>query len=313
MIKSHQHIKNRLQCSDQVLVGILFFIIVWFFSSCNKIDKPYINWIPPNPLSGDTIRKILIEDYTGHRCSNCPRAAYTIHKFQETVFPRQVIAVAIHPKGGGSFTLPDAAHPLDFRTPIGDKFDADFGISKLGIPNGMINRRKNSSGFAIPDSKWKDTVAFILQNKPDALLKITNDYNGNTRKLSIEVKCNFLNSLAGNYNLIVLLTQDSIKSAQDYNGVGGDPVWHSPTETDYWHMHVLRACLSDGSGAVSGIGVSVGSFVQGSSVTKYFVLEPVPAIYGNIPVDIKQCNVIAFLYNLATKEVIQAEDERIIK
>ena len=301
--------KNKRSFLLLLLIGIATLFII---SSCNKVDNPYKKWIPPVPPTNDTIRKVLIEDFTGHKCSNCPRAAFTIHNFMEVTFPKQVIAVAIHPKGAGGFTTTDAAHPEDFRTPVGDKYDVDFGISANGLPNGMINRRKNPAGYVIGDSKWKDTVSAILKKAPDAFLKITNTYDTASRKLTCDVKCSFLNTLPGTYNLVVLLTQDSIKAPQDYSGSGGDPAWHNPTEPNYQHMHVLRACISDGTGSVSGTGVSIGSFTKGSSVTKSFPFD-LPKIYVNIPVDAKHCNVVAFICNAVTNEVVQANEAKLMK
>ena len=176
----------------------------------------------------------------------------------------------------------------------------------------MVNRRRNAGGYAISDAVWKDTVKALLTKAPDALLKITNTYDAASRKLTTDIKCSFLNTLSGSYNLVVLLTQDSIKAPQEYNGTGGDPAWHSPTESDYWHMHVLRACISDGTGTVSGAGVDVGSFTKGTSVTKTFSFD-VPTMVVNIPLDAKHCNVVAFIYNTTTKEVIQAEEAKLIK
>ena len=44
-------------------------------------------------------KNVLIEDFTGQRCTNCPNAAQKIHEFQEQYGKDRVIAVAIH--GGG--------------------------------------------------------------------------------------------------------------------------------------------------------------------------------------------------------------------
>ena len=314
-MKTNRLLSSKLSCArnlrlsfGKVGMGLLFSLSL-IFSSCNKVDKPYQKWIPPTPPTNDTIRKVLIEDFTGHKCSNCPRAAFRIHNFIDVTFQKQVIAVAIHPKAGGGFTSTDASHPEDYRTPVGDKYDLDFGISSSGLPNGMVNRRKNVSGYAISDGVWKDTVSALLKKAPDALLKITNTYDIASRKLVVDIKCSYLNTLAGTYNLVVLLTQDSIKAPQDYNGVGGDPAWHSPTEPNYQHMHVLRACISDGTGA----GVSIGSITKGNSATRSFTLDPLPLSYVNVPVNAQQCNVVAFIYNTATNEVVQAEDAKLMK
>jgi hypothetical protein len=297
----------------------LFAILVGFsallmLSSCQKVDKPYLPFTPVTPPVGDTIRKVLFEDYTGHRCPNCPKAAYAIHNFQETLFPRQVIALAIHSSFGGGLTAPDASHPSDFRTALGDKYFTDFGVPVL--PTGIINRRNKASGYdSGPDDHWVDTIQNILSKSPDAFLKIMNTYDTATGKLNSSVTCTFLNTLTGTYNLVVLLTQDSIVSPQDNSNIANYPPYASPIATNYVHMHVLRDCI-DGSGT-NGTGISVGPFTKGISVTKNmpeFLMPasyPVGAVSYGVPVVAKNCNVVAFIYNTTTNEVVQAEEQKI--
>jgi len=287
------------------LVLLLGFTSALMVSSCNKVKEPYLKKPDPVIPTGDTIRKVLFEDYTGHRCSNCPRVANYIHTFQST-FPKQIIALATHSKFAGTFTVPDASHPADFRTAVGDKYFKDFLVQ--GLPAGIINRRNKAAGYnSGAESKWEDSLRAILSKAPDAILKITNTYDTTLRKLTSSIKCNFLNNLQGTYNLVVLLTQDNIVSPQDNSSSTNYPPYASPVATNYKHMHVLRDCI-DGSG---GTGVPIGSITKGNSVTKSFTLDPLPMTYGNISVDPKNCNVVAFICNSTTNEVVQAEEAKL--
>jgi hypothetical protein len=297
-----------------MLVG---FSSALMFYSCQKVDKPYLKMPVSIKPTGDTIRKILFEDYTGHRCSNCPRVAYALHNFQETSFPKQVIGLAIHTKFEGTSTSPDVSHPADFRTTVGDRYYKDFLVQ--GLPTGIINRRNKASGFNSGGAaNWKDSISAILSKAPDALLKITNTYDTTLRKLTSSIKCSFLNTLPGTYNLVVLLTQDNIISPQDNNQSTNYPPYAAPIATNYKHMHVLRDCI-DGSGS-SGTGILIGSnLLKGTSITKDFVnftipdSYPTPATSYSTPVVPKNCNVVAFIYNTVTNEVVQAEDAKLIK
>ena len=55
---------------------LLVSIVALMFQGCDKIDAPYLE----KPVINDTtdtntyVQKVLIEDFTGHRCGNCPRA-----------------------------------------------------------------------------------------------------------------------------------------------------------------------------------------------------------------------------------------------
>ena len=49
----------------------LAIMVATILNSCDKVEGPVKEVLPPP--SGN--RKVLVEDYTGHRCGNCPRAA----------------------------------------------------------------------------------------------------------------------------------------------------------------------------------------------------------------------------------------------
>ena len=67
-------------------------VVTSAFTSCDEIDENerYIE-LP----AAEVQRKVLLEDYTGQMCTNCPDAHRLIASMQ-TQYPGQVIAVAIH-------------------------------------------------------------------------------------------------------------------------------------------------------------------------------------------------------------------------
>ena len=101
---------------------VLFLSVLIAFSACDKIDSD--NFIDGEIIvqPEDIDRKILIEDFTGHKCQNCPDAAAEIHNIQNT-FPNQVVAIAIH---AGYFSEPNPPQApyltTDFRTEEEMKF-----------------------------------------------------------------------------------------------------------------------------------------------------------------------------------------------
>src|SRR5688500_18814574 len=73
-------------------IAVLLFILV--FAGCDKV------LIPQQPQNtsvavNDTFRKILIEDFTGHFCQNCPAAAEMVDSLSNA-YPGQVIGVGVH-------------------------------------------------------------------------------------------------------------------------------------------------------------------------------------------------------------------------
>ena len=71
---------------------LLLLVIAFFFSSCDDIapDERYIPVEKTNPR-----RAVLIEDFTGQDCVNCP-AAHRIMESLEKQYPENVIPVSIH-------------------------------------------------------------------------------------------------------------------------------------------------------------------------------------------------------------------------
>ena len=116
------------------LIGIALTI-----TSCEVVDGPYIidseSYINPD-------KKVLIEDFTGHLCPNCPDAARELEAIHD-IYGDQIIAIAIHVSKSFARPYPASQAPnfqYDFRTNWGTNWDAFYGISNAGLPRGMINR-----------------------------------------------------------------------------------------------------------------------------------------------------------------------------
>jgi Outer membrane protein Omp28 len=316
-MKTTRALSYKLSPSGKLAVGLLFSSWLMFYS-CQKVDKPYLKWTAPIPPVGDTIRKVLLEDYTGHGCPNCPRVACALHVFRETLFKGQVIGLTVH---AGSFASPNPKHPNDFRTPVSESYLTLLKVDQF--PKGIINRRNktdvNVAYNCGEDVNWKDSIQKILSKKPDALLKITNEYDPGSGKLVSSVKCSFLNTLPGSYNLVVLLTQDSIVSPQDNSSSSNYPPYPAGTPVNnYVHMHALRDCIDDPADK-NGTGIPVGPFNAGTSVIMKLPDFFVPSFYPKgatsytIKTVPKNCNVVAFIYNTSTNEVVQADEAKLMK
>src|SRR5688572_21173113 len=90
----------------------LFIYIAVLFSGCDTVDGPYSE---PVVLPA-TERKILLEDYTGHKCQGCPAAHDEAQELKDG-YGDALIVVTVHASawaninGSGAFTY-------DFRTPL---------------------------------------------------------------------------------------------------------------------------------------------------------------------------------------------------
>lgn len=62
--------------------------------SCDYVVAPNQVGTVTVPLS-DTVRKIFIEDFTGHTCPNCPTAARMLDSLGDA-YPTQIIGMGVH-------------------------------------------------------------------------------------------------------------------------------------------------------------------------------------------------------------------------
>ncbi len=247
----------------------------------------------------DSVRTVLLEDYTGFRCSNCPQAAEELKRIQ-CLYGARVVPLAVHVSQtfAEPQNNPDGSFSTDFRTPIGNIYESEFGTG-LFLPNGMVNRRQFQGAFSQLYNSWEGHVAGILAQPPEALIDLSVNYNEGTRLATAELKVSALEDMnAAPYRLVVLLSEDSIVDWQSDNR------FNPPKISDYVHMHTLRAGFNGAWGdPVNGGAPMAAGFTE--TTTKSLVIDP------NF-VD-HHCNVVAFIFRDDTKQVIQAEYRPVIE
>lgn len=271
-----------------------FAALVWM-SSCDKLEAPYA----VKKTGGDTttgmVRKVLLEDYTGHKCVNCPEAAMTAHAI-EAANDGRLIIIAVH---AGFFSTPAATGDFtaDYRTPAGTEWNDDFGIT--GWPAGLINRSPYDGTTVLYDfGQWGNAIEAQLDLPQEANIVIDNDYNVSTRELTTTINTKFLDLLQGTYAVTVCITEDSLSSPQKNNNINVGPV---PIIYDYIFMDMLRTNLNGSWG--EDLTASVDSSL---TYSKSYSLTLDTAWTA------KNCHIVAFVSNTETKEIIQAEKKSIL-
>lgn len=285
-------------------------VALFFVVSCDKIDAPYVipNQpvdtaacpVPEFPVVTAHYKRALLEDYTGHTCPNCPRAAVTARELKEH-YKDSLVVMAVHAGWFANVNPGDPVWSYDFRSTAGTDWDTYFEVGKYGNPNGMVSRK----GY--PDNKqvvkpalWADAVNTTVAEAPLMDLQLITEYNAGEDKLCIHAKTSFLSAITGrSLNLSVVVVEDSITQAQ-YNG---DPtVGETPHILDYVHMHVMRGSVN----GTWGTPILSKDNASGEAVTKTF---PMHFTGFNLNTMVpKNCRVIAFVYDIDTKEVLQAAE-----
>lgn len=215
----------------------------------------------------EVAKRVLLEDFTGQRCINCPEASELIERLQEEYGADNVIAVGIY--GGINGTSWNGT-PFPLYTEAGGWYYDYWGVANRAQPFGMVDRQ----GF-IGTSAWPEAVYNNIQKQAEVMLEAECAYNEASRNVEITVAADGVANIDG--SLQVWLVEDSVVSLQFLSGI-------SQPDMDYVHNHVFRATVN----GQMGDDISV---VQGERVEREFTYE--------ISQDWKpeDMSVVAFIYN----------------
>jgi hypothetical protein len=268
------------------LLGI--FLGLALFPSCDIIEEPYLVKIDSNdgPDTVNKVRKILLEDFTGQQCPNCPKAAQEAQNIK-AIYGEQLVIVSIH---AGNYSEPAATgnFTADYRTPEGNELNSYFALQ--GYPMGMVNRAEYGGSLLLVKDSWQSAVDAQADLDIQAWITIDNSYNASTRKLDCSLETEFLADLSGTYNICVYLLESGIVSPQKTL---------TGTVLDYTHNHMLRTTLNGTWGEPVG---TDGQAVTGSKVTNNYSYT-LPAEWNA-----DNCAIVAYIYNTETLEIVQAEE-----
>lgn len=250
-------------------------------AGCDYISDPIQEGgIGPTPTDS-VVQKVLVEDYTGHKCPNCPDAAQEAENLK-AIYGDRVVVVAVH---AGFFASTSPGFETEFRTPAGEEMNTFFGFS--AYPSGLVNRTGYPSQHILNFQAWPPAVAVEFNKTPIAKISLESSLSGAT--LNTEVAVEYQSEVDGNYAVVVWVTEDGIIAPQVYIG---------QTIPDYEHNHVLRASLNNTWGET----ISTGVVDLDSTYTKTYTSN------WNNDWNEQNCHVVAFLYDLETYEVKQVEE-----
>ena len=203
--------------------------IILGLTACSNIDEDErLIYVEPAEVN----RPVLIEDFTGQACVNCPNATAAIHELQETYGEENVIAVAIH---CGPFAHLRSnmgnAFLSDLGTKLGDEYYTHWNIEAQ--PGVKINR-----GAPIYDT---NQYAAAVANE----LKKTSTVHFDAVEFSNNaVLVNLSSSDRVEGRLQVWIVEDSI-NAKDPQTKYQQFMPDGSRRQDYVHNHVFRASLTN--------------------------------------------------------------------
>ncbi len=204
---------------------------------------------PAAPFSAvaDQQRQVLVEEFTGVRCVNCPDGSEALKSLIDQ-YGERVVAVSLH---AGFFSDPYSQSLYDFRTPAGNAL-LNFLGSPFGYPAAVIDRKafSGNSRLHLGQGLWPGAIATQLQETPKVKIYIEQTYDENSRSLGIQTTLFFENDIEGEVRITVLLTEDKVKDYQETP---------SGLQPDYEHNHVLRTALTAPTGNILSEPTTAGS------------------------------------------------------
>lgn len=268
-----------------LFLGVATAAMAMAAASCSNIDEgDRLIYVKPAEVG----RAILIEDFTGQKCINCPTGTEIINGIVDTYGEDNVIAVGIH---SGPLGFAGNSKTVGLMTDTGNEYYTRWDKeNKMGQPWVIFNRKTS------PDShynNWAAMVSTIISEKANLSVKIANAYDAATRTLTTTVEADGVNGTV-NGKLQVWIVEDGVKALQ--------MMPDGKSNKEYIHNHVFRA-------AVNGTWGEDVTVKEGETTTKqYQYVLPEAWNADNIAV-------VAFVYNdggvenVAKKHLVVHEEE----
>ena len=232
-----------------------------------------------------TAKCVLLEDYTGVRCNNCPAAGEIALNLQKQ-YGHSVVVLGVH---SGFLSAPVGGYP-NFKTAEGDAWYNFFGFTSN--PVGTVNRKNNGGTYEFNSTEWADAVAATLQEESSVAMASNVEYDATTRNLKVDITSKALVELPDTYSLTVCIMEDSIVGKQ---------LLPTGDDENYVHRHVFRKTLN----STWGEEINTTALAPEDQVKKSYSVTLDEAYNAD------QCYVIAYVANTDTKEVLQVIEKKI--
>lgn len=306
----------------RILVASVILIGVVIAGSCDKVTNPYpkttsttLDWSlypggdstayvnaglwPTFTANTNTLRNVMIEDFTGHKCVNCPLATANMEQLIATN-PSRIFGVAIHSSanGLGAFQEVDAEYSEEFFCDEGLTIGAFFGTIPgsdfIGNPRFCVNR-------VIANNQYTTNAGSAISNKTTTCLasalkvniQAASNYFASTRGLFLHTEVDKIDqTLTADLGLVVYVVEDSLIAPQIV------PTSLDPDGKDdaYIHREIMRGCID---------GKAFGRILGAADLNangKYYVnySYKVPT-----ELEIDNMHLVIYVYDKVTLEVYQ--------
>jgi hypothetical protein len=250
-----------------------------------------------------TARVIVVEEFTGGKCPNCPGAREKLAQM-EAANPKRILSIELHPYEhslGGPY--PGAKY--DFRNgTVSQLLSLHFGGSLSQIPIAGIDRVTNTFSASPFNGKklfdrdyWSPAITPRLAMSSPANMKIEDvSYDNASRIVTFKVRIAYTDTISSKQFVSVAILEDSVVDYQEFL----DSIDHN-----YTFKNILR----DYATSVTGNPIlTTLSTIEKGRVYEGYYSDTINAAWKP-----EHCRLIGILHNNtgSNKEVIQATDAHV--
>ncbi|MDD6019536.1 MAG: Omp28 family outer membrane lipoprotein [bacterium] len=237
-------------------------------ASCSNIGDDE-RFIDAGKVEPDANRCILIEDFTGQNCVNCPDAMVKLDELHEA-FGDAIVAVGIY---GGPFGKTVAGKYYPLTTETGDYYATQRNIQEQ--PCGYFNRKTMSTNASL----WASIATELLLEK--SYVTISALATCRNEQITVDVNVSSMSDYSKT-RLQVWLIEDNVVSRQK--------LADNSTNLEFVHNHVFRASVNDRDGEAIDV-------TMGQETNKTYTITP------DAEWKLGDLSVVAFVFN--DQEVLQ--------
>jgi hypothetical protein len=234
--------------NTSLILPLIFASFLVQFTACKEVP-PFIDFSPEikDTSLTDTNyvlatvpqqmpRKVLLEDFTGVRCVNCPAAQAKAKQISDAN-PGRIVLIALH---ATNFADPYPESKANYRTAEADNIYDMLGKAP-GLPIGGVDRNlfAGETRILVPYNKWESYTNQKLAVASPLNLQIDKEFSEQNRELQVKITVTYTEDIQEQNYLSVALLESKIIDYQ-LTPTGKVP--------DYEHNHALRKMLTPYNG-----------------------------------------------------------------
>lgn len=239
-------------------------------------------------------RNVLIEEFTGASCTNCP-AGHDVVKSLIASNPGRVVALAYHTNDAGAIYQPvdkkGVKSIYDFRTEEATNIGKVIYEGLQSIPTAGFDRTKVGTSLLVNRTQWANETNKRLLVPPSVNMYLTSEYKADEKKVSVKLKVVYATDVSTKNSVNLGLVESKIIDAQEFS---------DRIEVNYEHNHIFRKSFTPYNGYP--VLDSIATKKAGRVYEYNYVFTP------DEKWNLDNCYLVAYMNNSETgnKEILQA-------